>query len=457
MSCIVVLDPNHSYGADFIDIAYRRFGLQTVAVYTNPQDFRILGERFPSLRSDRVAASYFADPDNLAGIADQLAQRHHIVAVLPPTEGSVKHAGELAHALGLPSAQLDVLTRFRDKQELKAHIAAQPGAPRINGTWRVRTAEEVAQILESSAEVDRFVLKPNDGYANSKIGYFDRSTSSDDLAAHFATAPGVPMIMEEFLDGQEYQVNGQVDADGNVEIVSVVAAYRGQTNEASNNMLFDEKIFHHDPRFTELADYVVQVIQKTGLRRSPFHAEVIIDDRGPCLIEVGARLVGGGLAYIVNSYHQGHIDILERAVVHYISDGPQDLRKIDWEIYDQEPVAIAYGVQEESGRVRAVTGLDEVEARPDFIRWSRAPSVTEPVFRTIDFNSHPYIVALRQDRAGIEQAAAEVADTIDISIQSENLEQQVDFLSELSRRVGRIAATNVAIRPKRLRPDDVKG
>ena len=47
-----------------------------------------------------------------------------------------------------------------------------------------------------------------------------------------------------------------------------------------------------DPAFQAVAGYSARVIKASGLRRCPFHLEVIVDEKGPCLIEAAARIKG---------------------------------------------------------------------------------------------------------------------------------------------------------------------
>ena len=54
---LVLRNPYHDYAVEFIELFQRRWGIRSVAWYTDPTGLRHEGWRYPVLRSASVAAS----------------------------------------------------------------------------------------------------------------------------------------------------------------------------------------------------------------------------------------------------------------------------------------------------------------------------------------------------------------------------------------------------------------
>lgn len=407
---VVLQNPYHPYATRFIDW-FRAQGVDVVALYTDRREHDHLAWQFP-LGPDRVAASYLGNEADLAAFAAAVSERWRVVAVVPFWEGAVVTAGRLAEVLGLDWAQPEVLARFRDKHALKAYVAARDPALRLNRTRLVASVADVRDALSRDG-YDRFVLKPNDGYGNSRVGFFDRSTPDPELAAHLAAAGGRVVLMEEFVAGQEYYVNGQVDARGEVTVVHVGRYLRGCVNGKENVELGNHSVPRRDPSFGLAADYARAVVVATGLRRSPFHLELKIDDQGPCLIEVAARLVGGGVAFDDQWLHAGRFDPFAVAGHYYWRADPLPSLGLDWAHYDAGIFGQVAGTATTQGRIQRVAGVAEVEAMPEFHRWVLRPAVGDRLEPTVDLGHVPWSVALAApDVPSWVRAAEHVRETL---------------------------------------------
>ena len=453
----ILIDPYHRYAEMFIDLIHTKWGIKTVALYTDRTQLLLQGIRFPILRSEAIEASYYVDEDDILAIAPQLQALHDIVAVIPHAETYVLLASELASALGLDWAQGDTIDRFRDKFRLKSYIARQPDAPRINLMWSVTTAQDVAAALADS-DIDRFVLKPNDGFGNMNIGFFDRSSDAADIKEHLELAKGHAMMMEEFIAGPEYHVNGQIDGEGNVEIYAIFRYYRGEMYGKPNSLFWEEKVSQTDPVFTALADYLTAVMTASGLRRSPFHAEALVDATGPCLVEVGARLCGADCAFTFNLSHGEQLNVFELAAHYYLSSEPLNNPQLDWTIYNGRALGTLYGFYGEWSRVYSLSGIDTVEARPDFLRWARKPEIADNLEPTLDVGAHPWFVTLASPQ-GIDfpKAQTELAATIKINESKPTISEHLGVATVLAEMAAQATMQAGALRPKRLVPRDQDG
>jgi hypothetical protein len=391
----VLLDPYHPYAVRLIEALHRQHALRVVAVYSDRRELRRQAHKYPVLGGPLVSASYIAGPGGLAGLAAHLREHHDVRAVVPHQEPGVLPLLELADRLGLAWAQPQVLGRFRAKGTLKEHLRRAPQPPRINATALVDDVAGVRAAVERHG-LDRFVLKPDDGYGNVAVGVLEATAADSAIAEHLGRRPGQRWLLEEFLDGPELFVNGQVDAAGAVTVYSVTRYVRRDEGGRTGLALGDVSIRTDDPLFAPSAAYAASVIRASGLRRSPWHLELKVDDQGPCLIEVGARLPGGGHADYDEMLHGGALDPFAVAARHYVDESTAHV-PLDWAAYDAAHLGQINGLSTGAGRVSSVHGLAVVEALPEFVRWEHRPRVGERLVATRDLLSHPWRVTVRTD------------------------------------------------------------
>jgi hypothetical protein len=134
--------------------------------------------------------------------------------------------------------------------------------------------------------------------------------------------------------------------------------------------------------------------------------EVKVDDRGPCLIEVGARLPGGNQPAVASLLHGR--SLFELAACHYLDELPLSPRDVDFARYDSFAARILSGIQPVALRaVRRLHGLEEVEALPSFAGTGLLRPPGAPLPQTRDLRGKSYEVYLMHpDPAQVERDAA---------------------------------------------------
>jgi hypothetical protein len=220
---------------------------------------------------------------------------------------------------------------------------------------------------------------------------------------------GTAVLMEEYVDGTEFFVNGQVDAKGNVSVVAIFEYVRRAANGCHNIDFETLRLPHSSPLFGDLARYTEQVMRATGLLRSPFHLELKADERGPCLIEVGARLAGHGNAFLCGELHGSSLDLIDLAGHYYLHDADYGSLPLDWLEYDSSAVRYVHGVGQNRERLYDLQGVAQVEALPEFYTWVRKPVVGMQVEPTTDSLGMPWSLILKSPTELLAaQAAIEV-------------------------------------------------
>lgn len=403
---VVMIDPYQPYAAMYISRFFRDYGVRTVAVYRNWRARLILEPRQQILASQALAGRYMMPASgDITELVPLLRQRHTVVAVAPHDEGAVRPLLELAGALELDWAQPELVAALGSKRALKQRVAAQDPHLRINAFAQVKSRAEVRSWCSDNG-VERFVLKPDNGSGNRDVAFFDAASPDRDIETYFTEVGGV-VLAEEYIGGDEYWVNGQITADGE-PVITMIGRYDRQPANGKENVEFGARTLPSDtPGFDELRQYTSRVMRALGLRRSPFHLEAKVDERGPCLIEVGARLCGD-LGVISDSWQHGpQADFIGAAVHCYVSSGPTPGLELDWSRADVHLVAGVNGVAHGNFFVESLSGVEQVASHPQFLWWVKKPAIGDHVQPTLDLVAKPWGVAVwGRDAAEVDATEA---------------------------------------------------
>src|SRR5438270_11919292 len=196
----VIQDPYHEYGGQFIAHIHRKYGHRAICLYTNRRERLIHEAQFSRSQAGAVAASYEVDLNRLGDFVSTLKSHHHVVAVIPFNQTSVLPAAGLARSLGLNWAQPGIMPLVRNKYALKDHLRRNFPELRINASRLVRTTRDVLSAA-SQPEYRRFVIKPNDGFGNRDIAFFDRESTAREIGNYIGRMQGSELVMEEYVGG----------------------------------------------------------------------------------------------------------------------------------------------------------------------------------------------------------------------------------------------------------------
>jgi hypothetical protein len=386
----LIQDPYDDDALKFMRTIFTYFGLRPVCFYTDRKG-RFYGERrVPALTSERVEAAYDVDLTDLSAFARLLKERYRVLGVIPYREDTVEPAADLCELLGLDWNVPETVRRFRDKHALKTHVTATDPSVRVPAARVVRCPFDIwAQPLP-----ERFVLKPNQGFGNRDIGIFQREQRGA-IERHMARHPGLPWTLEEYISGVEYHINGQVRADGEVTILGLLQYIRTATNDYDTVYCAERQCRTTHPEFERISSYARRLLRATGIRRVPFHLEVKVDERGPCMIDLGARIPSEGGGQMLSRFHPNRSDVFAVAAHDYLGETEFAREPVDWTHYDRELTVLVYGVSDRAGIIQSVSGVEEVDSMPEFVNWVVKPEVGNRVWVTTDLRGAPYIVELR--------------------------------------------------------------
>ena len=395
----LIVDPVGRYPAEMMPFLARQLNQGAVAVFSDRARLALWQGKWSKQVGDNVLDTYLAPgAPSLAALAAEIRGRwHELLGVVSWDEESVLLGAALGEQLGLGWNSLQVIERCRNKAVMKEHLR-RTGRVRVNQGAVVSDAAE-ARAFQRRVGSWPIVVKPTGG-AGSEHVFFARDDSDLLRRCQQVLQSGSgEVLLEEFVGGVEFCVNGQVDRAGDL-LATDVWVYDRRRSHGFDNLYFETtSVAASDPRFGQLAEYAARVVEALGLRRAPIHLEVKVDAQGPCIIEIGARLAGGNLPVLASALHGR--SLLELAACHYLGELPVSRGDVDYARYDRWRAKVVLGVQPVAiPRIRAVRGLDEVKRLPSFFEVGMVRPVGTGAPQTIDLDSRGWEIYFISDDPG---------------------------------------------------------
>ena len=431
----VLVDPAHDYAVRFAAAIAARHGYQPFCVLTERTTEGEL-RRFPALRHWRQAR---VRSEELEAFGRRLAATSEVLGAIPFNESVLSPVVSLLRGVGSIWNEPSVLALLRDKFALKQKLREMRPALGI-GFSRVLAFDTAKSLLRDGNVPERFVLKPNQGFGNRSVGFFTSKTPRSTVEEFIDSSDARDFVLEEYIPGPEFFINGQADHHGSCTAVAAFAYERVWANGRQLDWL-TWKVPHASAEFGVLERYAQTVISALGLRRSPFHLEAKLVDGVPHMVELGARLAGMGNAVLNNQLHGGKLNVFALAADHYLHEGPQPPAELDWAAYDADDLVYVHGVNFESGLIYSLEGLDSVERHPLFAGWVRKPLLGQRLTPTVDMFSVPWCFILRapapHGRYVLRGAAEELRARIRLNASPAPLRKAAIVTLDVLRRGGR--------------------
>lgn len=382
----LILDPVGQYPRQLLHFLGGQAGKAGVAVFTDRMRWMLWRDKWSHELGGYVVDAFVApEYPSAAALAKAIAARHpRLDGVIPWDEETVLLGARLGELLDLGWNPLHVMERCRDKAVMKAWLRDR-GTVRVNASATVDDADGALAFRRAVGSWP-IVVKPTAGSGSEDV-YFP--TSDEDLlrdCQRVRESGSGEVLLEEYIGGQEMVVNGLVDPQGDV-LVTDVWAYDRRTSHGLPNLFYQTfKIGTGAPVFPRVARYAADVVEALGLRRCPIHMEVKVDERGPCLIEIGARFSGGNLAVLGSKLHGR--SLLELAACQYLADMPLTGRDVDFDRYDRLEARVVHGIQPfEIPRITRIHGEAQVRALPSFDDFGRLRPVGTRAPQTRDLDT----------------------------------------------------------------------
>lgn len=355
-------------------------------------------------RSDR----HVVHDGHLEGLLETLSC-YQVQAVLPGSESGVQLADQLSAALGLGFANgLAHSPARRDKHAMQAAIA-EAGLASIEQCL----VDDLATLRSWLAKHNRWpvVVKPRQSAGTDGVAIcHTREQAEAAFAAIVAKQDlfgqqNLNALCQAYVAGEEYVVNG-VACDGRYFFTDL---WHSGKRQCAGAPVYETQSLRycHDAEFEALTAYTAAVCRALDIRNGPFHAEVMLTDNGPVLIEIAARIAGGADPYVIEQC-LGHSQVskLVQAVVRPAAFLREQVRPPDCPAHRH--AAYIFMISPHRGVVQ-----DTPEA--DFIAIDGVISVHYHYARgdiqapTLDLISAPgVVIALAADAARLKATVAEV-------------------------------------------------
>lgn len=284
---MLLISPATYRAGAFLEAA-RKLGLEVVQGMDMPEEL--------TARWNPQLGLSFGDPDQAVQKIAEYDRQHRLDAVVSVDDAATVLAARASQALGLPHNSPESALAARDKGRMRELLLAG-GAP-VPRFQRFGLASDPAEI---SVQLDfPVVLKPlrlsgsrgvirADDEAEFRMAWqrIRRLLLSDGADAFTSE-----LLVEEFIPGAEVALEG-ILTDGNLRVLALF-----DKPDPLDGPFFEETIYVTPSRLpasvqesiatcTELAALAL------GLRTGPVHAELRVNERGPWIVEIAGRSIGG--------------------------------------------------------------------------------------------------------------------------------------------------------------------
>lgn len=218
------------------------------------------------------------------------------VAVIPAMESGVILADELSNALNLKSNIYSLSQARRNKFEM-IEALKNAGVSCMKYTNAESSKEAIAWIDEKTHYP--VVIKPLESAGTEGVYICETEAALKNhfkKIIHHNNCFGIvnqSVLVQEFLQGTEYMINS-VSLNGNHYFTDIWRCHKRYIE--NHGMIYDrEELISSDGLIqNQIKLYLKEVLNALGFQYGAAHAEVMLTEKGPILIEVGAR-VGGNV------------------------------------------------------------------------------------------------------------------------------------------------------------------
>ncbi len=352
-SRLLLLLPTTTYRTEaFVDAA-TKLGVELVCASERPSTLE-------ELSPDSLVTLDFADPQASAETIARFARRLPIDAVVAVDDQTTVVAAAISQRLGLKANSLPAVTTARDKHAMRRCLA-ESGVPvprfrlvRLSDDPAAR-AEEVGYpcvLKPLSLSASRGVIRAND--AREFVAAFRR------IAAILETAETTrsdearrALLVEDFLPGREVALEGLL-VGGTLHVLALF-----DKPDPLDGPFFEETIYVTPSRLPEatqarIASVTREACAALGLTEGPIHAELRVNERGPFVLEVAARSIGG-LCSRTLTFGTG-LSLEELILRHALGRPLQSLER------EHRAAGVMMIPIPRAGRLAAVHGVDDAAA-----------------------------------------------------------------------------------------------
>lgn len=348
---ILLLVTPQTYRAQAFEAAAHKLGVEVVKAVDVPPE---LAEQW----CDAIAVR-FGEVEQAAEAITGYAADHPLNAILSVDDSASLVAAQASARLGLPHNSPDAAEAARNKYVMRT-LLKQGGVPvpdfrlfhtsdaldaivphvkfpcvvkplELNGSRGVIRADDAAQLAAAIKRVSKLL--------------FSLDQSSDPK----------PFLIEDFIPGFEVALEGLLDR-GQLHVLALF-----DKPDPLDGPFFEETIYVTPSRLASEVQHAIancarDSARALGLRDGPMHAELRVNERGPWLVEVAGRSIGGLCGQTLRFAQSADVTLEELIVRQALG---LSLEALDRESHAGGVMMIPIPGE---GLLRGVTGLEEAKA-----------------------------------------------------------------------------------------------
>jgi len=231
------------------------------------------------------------DPQRSATEAFLFAQRYPLAAVVGVDDDTAIVAAVIAQRLGLKGNPVHAMQAARDKHQQR-ELLAKAGVPIPRFMLRGLNEEpaEIARIVTYPCVVKPLRLSASRGVmrADNVQGFM----KAQNRLRSIVRQPEATFLIEEFIPGYEVALEGLV-VNRRMHVLAIF-----DKPDPLDGPFFEETIYVTPSQVPAalqkaIVDCAERAVRALGITEGPIHAELRYNERGPWLIELAARPIGG--------------------------------------------------------------------------------------------------------------------------------------------------------------------
>jgi hypothetical protein len=233
------------------------------------------------------------------------------------------------------------------------------------------------------------------------------------------------ILLQHYIEGEEYVVN-TVSYAGEHKLCELWKYTRYQ--RPGGRQIYDTAsvVDYHMEEHEEVVNYAMKIIAALGIKYGPAHVEIIKNERGCFLIEMGARLMGANLPFSLLSKCVSTSQALTTVEAYVAPDVFKQKLLLSYEVL--QPLTAIFMVSNCSGQIESIEYQDKIHACESFFDMNLAVHVGDKLSKTIDYQTSPGMIYLSHKDPRIVEAdkryIRELEKTM-FTLTSENLAQDM--------------------------------
>lgn len=271
--------------------AFRARGIPAIAVTFKPVDRIGFGMK--------VQTSDFLEiiPDQ-PGLVEIL-KKYNPIAVIPGADDGIPLAEQLTKALTPQFANDPQKSLNRFHKALMQKALQDAGIPVLKTLDAASEKETETWIKENELNDSPLIIKPPMSAGSDKVFHIP---ARGDWKKAFNRVLNEPVkitgkisetvVVQEQAVGTEFAV-GTVSADGKHYLAHLIKYNKTSSHDRKTVFDYVEFVPYCENKHGELFEYTQKALDALGIRWGAAHNEIMLTDKGPRLIESGARMCGG--------------------------------------------------------------------------------------------------------------------------------------------------------------------